>query len=68
MFSANQFIVKNPGCLPSGYGREGSQIHFHGRTVFGDAATGTIWIKNKVYLGVGETVMANIRFEEWIWE
>ena len=37
-------------------------------TIFRDAATGIIWIGNQVFFGAGETVTAQIRFEEWLWE
>ena len=66
--SADQFIVKTPGRLPSGYGREPSHQRFHGGTIFKDAATGIIWIENQVSLGANETVMAKIKFEEWLWD
>ena len=57
-----------PGCLPSGYGRENDNARFHGGTIFRDAGTGIIWIKNQISLGAGETVLSKIRFEEWLWE
>ena len=41
---------------------------FHGGIIFKDAATGIIWIENLVSLGANETVMAKIKFEEWLWD
>eukprot|EP00957_Ditylum_brightwellii_P040099 3034853-Ditylum_brightwellii.AAC.1 len=56
--STDQYVVRTPGRLPSGYGREAAEKRFHGGTIFRDAATGIIWIENQVSLGANETVMA----------
>eukprot|EP00956_Cyclotella_meneghiniana_P037258 scaffold136161_cov36-Cyclotella_meneghiniana.AAC.3 len=61
-------MVQTPGRPPSGFGNEGVLNSFHGGTIFVDAATGIVWVENQVSLGGGETVMAKIRFEEWLWE
>ena len=66
--SMDQFVVKTPGRLPTGYGREGQGNRFHGGTIFNDAATGLIWVENQVSLGAGETILAKSRLEEWLWE
>ena len=66
--SADQFVVSIPGRLPSGYGREGANSRFHGGTIFRDAASGIIWVENQVSLGTGETILAKVKFEEWLWE
>jgi len=66
--STDQFIVKTPGQLPSGYGRERRDLRYHGGTIYNDAATGTIWIENQVSLGANETVVGKTRFEKWLWD
>ena len=67
-FSMDQFVVKTPGCLPTGYGREASGNHFHGRTIFNGAATGIIWVENQILLGAGETILSKSQLGEWLWE
>ena len=64
--STNQFVVQTPGRLPNGYGRERCENHFHGGTIYNDAASGLIWVENQVSLGAKETVLGNSRFEEWL--
>ncbi len=66
--SADQFIVTVPGWLPSGFGRVGANACYHGRTIFQDAGSGVIWVENQVSMGAGETIIAKVRFEEWLWE
>ena len=66
--SMDQFIVRTPGRLPSGYGREAQENRYHGGTIFNDAATGIIWAENQVSLGAGETILSKTEFEEWLWE
>ena len=66
--SMDQYVVKTPGRLPSGYGREADHNMFHGGTIFRDAASKYIFVKNQVSLGAGETVTAKREFEEWLWE
>ena len=66
--SMDQYVVKTPGRLPEGYGREGENNRFHGGTIFRDAATKIIHVENQVSLGAGETVLSKIRFEEWLWD
>eukprot|EP01082_Thalassiosira_pseudonana_P005723 g5374.t1 g5374 contig2:418133-419951(-) len=66
--SSDQFVVKTPGRLLIGYGREGAEHRFHGGTIFNDAASGVIWVEPQVSLGAGEIVMSKVRFEEWLWE
>ena len=66
--STDQFVVKTPGRLPSGYGRERLGLCYHGGTIYNDAATGTIWVENQVSLGANETVVGKTRFEEWLWD
>lgn len=65
--SADQFVCNTPGRLLTGYGREGSDNRYHGGTIFNDAASGIIWVECQVSLGAGETIMAKVRFEEWLW-
>ena len=47
----------NSGSLTSGYDREVSHLSFCGGDIFGDVATGIIWLENKVSLGEGDTFM-----------
>jgi hypothetical protein len=66
--SADQYVVRTPGRLESGYGREPSHLSYHGGTIYTDAASGVIYVQNQVSLGAGETVLGKIKFEEWLWE
>lgn len=66
--SMDQFVVKTPGRLLEGFGREGANNRYHGGTIFNDAATGILWIENQVSLGAGETIMAKEAFEQWLRE
>ena len=66
--SLDQYVVPTPGRLPTGYGREHAHNMFHGGTIFRDAGSKYIHVKNQVSLGAGETVNAKIEFEEWLWE
>ena len=68
MVSTDQFIVKTPGRLPTGFGREQSHNRYHGGTIFNDAHSGIIWVENQVSLGAGETIEAKLRFEEWLYD
>ena len=61
-------MVKTPGCLPSGYGQESNVNMFHGGTIFRDAASKIIHVKNQVSLGAGETLASKVSFEQWLWE
>jgi hypothetical protein len=54
--------------LPSGYGRESQDCHFQGSTIFNDAASGLIWVKNQVSLGANETVIGKACFEQWLYD
>ena len=65
--STDQFIVKTPGRLLSGFGREGPAQRFHGGTIYSDAGSRLIDVQFQVSLNAGETVMGKARFEEWIW-
>ena len=67
-FSTYQFIVRTPGILPTGYGRERHHNRFHGITIYNDAASGLIWVENQFSLGANETVLGKLRFEKWLWE
>ena len=68
MVSIDQFIVKTPGHLPTGFGREPSQNRYHGGTIFNDTYSGIIWVENQVSLGAGETIEAKLCFEEWLYD
>ena len=64
--SLDQFVINKPGRSPTGYGQEYSSYHFHGVTLYNDAATGGIWVENQVSLGSSETVLGKEHFEPWI--
>ena len=64
--SIDQYIVRTPGRLPTGYGREGPDSRYHGGTIFHDAATDIIHVENQVSLNAGETVWSKKKFEQWI--
>ena len=66
--SMDQFVVRTPGRLPTGFGREAKSNRYHGGTIFNDASTGIIWVENQVSLGAFETISSKTRFEEWLWE
>ena len=63
----DQFVVKNPGRLPSGFGRERHNNRFHCGTIYNDAASGLIWVENQVSLGANKTIVGKARFEQWLW-
>ena len=44
--SADQFVVNTLGRLSTVYGKESSSHHFHGVTLYNDAATGIVWVEN----------------------
>ena len=64
----DQYVVRNPGRLPTGYGRDSDTNMFHGGTLFRDAASKYIYVRNQISLGAGETVTAKREFEEWLYE
>ena len=66
--SMDQYVVKAPGRLPSGFGKEAVHNMFHGGTIFRDAASKLIHVANQVSLGAGKTVNSKLKFEEWLWE
>ena len=64
--STDQFVCRTPCRLPSGYGRSGRR--FNGGTIYNDASSGLIWVKNQVSLGTSETIMGRERFEQWLYD
>ena len=60
-------MVNTHGQLLTGYVLESSSSIFHGGSLYKDAATGIIWVENKVSLGSSETVLGKERFEKWLW-
>ena len=66
--STNQFVVKTPGRLPSGFGREQHNNRFHGGTIYNDAASELIRVDNQVSIRANETIVGKARFEQCIWE
>ena len=61
--STDQYVVNTPGRLPEGFGQEHERNKFHGGTIFRDAASNVIHVKNQVSLGAGETIMSKEIFE-----
>ena len=41
---------------------------FHGGTIFRDAASKIIHVKNQVSLGAGEILASKVSFDQWLWE
>ena len=66
--SMDQYVVRTPGRLPWGNGRERDCNKFHGGTIFRDAVSKVIFVENQVSLGAGDTVTSKLCFEEWLWE
>jgi hypothetical protein len=66
--SMDQYVCATPGRLYTGFGREADHNSCHGGTISNDAASGAILIENQVSLGVGDTLNAKLRFEEWLYE
>jgi hypothetical protein len=66
--STDQFICKTPRRLLTGYGQESKDYHFQGSTIYNDAASGIIWVKNQTSLGANETVMGKAHFKQWLWD
>ena len=60
-------MVKTPGRLLKGYGREVSHNCYSGGTIFQDAASNLVRVQPQISLGAGETVIAKLSFEDWIW-
>ena len=52
--SADQFVKKTPGWLQSSFGRE--------------VPNSIIWVENQTFLGAGETIMGNQKYEIWMWD
>ena len=67
MISTDQYVVKTPGRLEKGYGKEQHTNCYHGGTIYQDAASNLVRVQNQVSLGAGETVMGKAAFEDWIW-
>ena len=62
-FSTDQFVCKNPGHVPTGYGRESSDCCFQGIIIYNDVASSLIWVENQVCPGINVTVMVKSRLE-----
>ena len=58
--SIDQFVVKTPVRLPSGFCRERHNNTFHGGTIYNDAASGLIWVENQVSLGSKKTFFSRL--------
>jgi hypothetical protein len=49
-----QYLVKAPDCLPTGFRKEPHTNMFHGGTIFRDASSKYIHVQNQLSLGAGE--------------
>ena len=58
----DHFVVSNSGQLLTGFGQDGDNSQFHGETIFNNAATGAIWVKNQVSLGAGKIILVKTHF------
>ena len=61
--AVDQFVVRQGGRLFTTSGREKEEDRFKGGTVFVDMATGKIFVKFQVSLGVEETLVGKACFE-----
>ena len=68
VFYTDQFVVRTPGRLPTGYGRNRHHNCFIGGTIYNDATSGLIWVDNQISLGANETVLGKLRFKKWLRE
>ena len=57
----DQFVVKTPGRLPSGFGREQHNNRFCGGTIYNDAASGLIWFENQDSLRADNIIVVKTR-------
>ena len=55
--STDQFVVKTPGRLPSGFGRERDNNRINGSTIYNDAISVLICVDNQVSLRANETIV-----------
>ena len=62
----DHFLVKTPGRLIKGYGRDATHNCFHGGILFQDAASNLARVQPQVSNGAGETVVGKSSFEDWI--
>ena len=58
--SLDQYVVKAPGRLSTGFGKESLMNMFHGGIIFRNASSKYIHVQNQVSLGAGETVNAKM--------
>ena len=56
--STDQFVVKTPGRLIKGYGRDAAHNFFYGGTFVQDAASNLVRVQPQVSNGAGETVFS----------
>ena len=66
--STDQFVVKTPGRLPSGFGRERHNNRLQGGTIYNYYASVLIWVENQVSLVSNKNIVGKARFEQWLWE
>ena len=65
--SCDQYVVKTPGRLIAGFGRESLDKCYNGGTIYQDSALNLVHVQNQILLASGETVPGKAAFEEWIW-
>jgi hypothetical protein len=56
MVSINQYVCRQPGCLPNTYGKEKPHKQYQGGTIFVDEASGFIFVQHQVSLNATETI------------
>ena len=66
--ATDQFIVKTPGRIQKGYGREAAKNCFHRETIYQDTASNLVRVQPQVLLESGETVIEKSCLEDWIWD
>ncbi len=62
--SCDKFICQTPGQLSDRYGQGLTTSCFQEGTIYNDAVSGLIWVKNQVSLGANERVMGRACFEQ----
>ena len=60
--STDQYVVRTPGCILSGYGQEALHNCFQGGTIYQDAASKSVRVQNQVSLGAGKTTIWQVSF------
>ena len=65
LICCDQYVCGLPGRLPHTRGRESQAERYHGGTIFVDAYSSKIFIRNQVSLRTGETLLGKAEFEAY---